>query len=47
MSKKEKQIFKEEMIVLEKLLLIRALDRGHKFFKKIRTDDGEFLIGKN
>ena len=47
MSKKEKQQLKDEMIVLEKLLLLRTLDNGHKLFKKIKTDDVEFLISKN
>jgi len=47
MSKKEKQKFKEDMIILEKLLLIRTLDNGHKLFKKFKLEDHEFLISKN
>lgn len=47
MSKKEKQKMKDDMIVLEKLLLIRTLDNSHKLFKKFKFEDQEFLISKN
>jgi len=41
------QRINDEIIVLEKICLLKALENKYKFFKKIKATNSEFLIAKN